>query len=66
MFEKKIKKKLGEIRFQFLTAIVGLKIIPSPFLVTGVRMGMWLINGCEEKCNGRLLGKALFFPKIVL
>lgn len=53
---------MGEIGFQFLTAVVGLKGVPIP--VTGAGMGVWLINRHEKKYNGRLREKKFhFFPR---
>lgn len=52
---------MGEIGFQFLTAVVGLKGVPIP--VTGAGMGVWLINRHEKKYNGRLREKKFYFSQ---
>ena len=54
--------KLGEIGFQFHTALVRLKGILSSFPITGVGMGMWWIKRHEKKKRENSW-KVLFFPR---
>ena len=59
-----IFKKLGEIGFQFLTAVGRLKGILSSFPITGVGMGVWLIKRHgKKKKKWETSRKVLFFPR---